>query len=72
MDWLDTRAPALENKTPRQAARTARGRERLDALTNSPSAGQDHRGDERSTTKQVCAIGSIDYFGSCVPIEWNQ
>lgn len=30
--WLDTRVPALGNKTPRQAARTVRGRERLDAL----------------------------------------
>lgn len=31
-DWLDTRVPALGNKTPRQAARTAGGRERLEAL----------------------------------------
>ena len=30
--WLDTRVPALGNKTPRQAARTASGRERLEAL----------------------------------------
>lgn len=30
--WLDTRVPALGNKTPRQAARTPRGRERLEAL----------------------------------------
>lgn len=30
--WLDTRVPALGNKTPRQAARTDRGRERLEAL----------------------------------------
>jgi hypothetical protein len=30
--WLDTRVPALGNKTPRQAARTAPGRERLAAL----------------------------------------
>jgi len=30
--WLDTRVPALGNKTPRQAARTAQGRERLEAL----------------------------------------
>ena len=30
--WLDTRVPALGNKTPRQAARTAVGRERLGAL----------------------------------------
>jgi len=30
--WLDTRVPALGNKTPRQAARTAKGRERLETL----------------------------------------
>lgn len=30
--WLDTRIPALANRTPRQAARTADGRERLEAL----------------------------------------
>jgi hypothetical protein len=30
--WLDTKVPALGNRTPRQAATTARGRERLEAL----------------------------------------
>lgn len=30
--WLDTRLPALGNRTPRQAAHTPDGRERLDAL----------------------------------------
>ncbi len=30
--WLDTRLPALGNRTPRQAAATPAGRERLDAL----------------------------------------
>ncbi|OFV90460.1 MAG: hypothetical protein A3G76_04375 [Acidobacteria bacterium RIFCSPLOWO2_12_FULL_65_11] len=30
--WLDTRLPALGNRTPRQAARTPDGRERLEAL----------------------------------------
>lgn len=30
--WLDTRVPALGNQTPRQAARSAGGRERLEAL----------------------------------------
>ena len=30
--WLDERVPALGNKTPRQAARTPKGRERLMAL----------------------------------------
>jgi hypothetical protein len=31
-EWLETRVPALGNKTPRQAMRTAGGRERLEAL----------------------------------------
>ena len=30
--WVDVRVPALENRTPCQAARTPRGRERLEAL----------------------------------------
>ena len=30
--WVDTKVPALGNKTPRQAAKSARGRERLEAL----------------------------------------
>lgn len=30
--WIDTKVPALGNRTPRQAARTPRGRERLTAL----------------------------------------
>lgn len=30
--WLDTKIPALGHRTPRQAAKTARGRERLAAL----------------------------------------
>ncbi|MEW6321498.1 MAG: SEC-C domain-containing protein [Acidobacteriota bacterium] len=30
--WFDTKIPALGNKTPRQAARSASGRERLEAL----------------------------------------
>jgi hypothetical protein len=30
--WLDERVPALDHRTPRQAAKSARGRERLDAL----------------------------------------
>ena len=30
--WLDTKVPALRNRTPRQAAKTASGRERLEAL----------------------------------------
>jgi hypothetical protein len=31
-EWVDTRVPALGNKTPRQASRTAAGREKLEAL----------------------------------------
>jgi hypothetical protein len=31
-EWLDSRLPALGNRTPREAARTDEGRERLDAL----------------------------------------
>ncbi len=30
--WIDTKVPALGNRTPRKAAKTARGRERLAAL----------------------------------------
>jgi SEC-C motif len=30
--WVETKVPALGNRTPRQAAKTARGRERLEAL----------------------------------------
>ena len=30
--WLDTKIPALGNRTPRQAAKSASGRERLEAL----------------------------------------
>ena len=30
--WIDTKVPALGNRTPRQAAKTAKGRERLEAL----------------------------------------
>lgn len=33
--WLDGKIPALRNRTPRQASRTAEGRERLDALLQS-------------------------------------
>jgi hypothetical protein len=40
--WLDTKIPALGNKTPRQAARSASGRERLEALL--ASYGQDRAG----------------------------
>ena len=30
--WLDTKVPALGDRTPRQAAKTVRGRERLEAV----------------------------------------
>ena len=30
--WIDMRVPALGNRTPRQAVRTAGGRERVEAL----------------------------------------
>jgi hypothetical protein len=33
--WLDEKIPALRNRTPRQASRTAEGRERLEALLQS-------------------------------------
>ena len=33
--WIDTRVPALGNRTPRQSVRTARGRERVEALVSS-------------------------------------
>ena len=33
--WLDEKIPALRNRTPRQASRTAEGRERLQALLQS-------------------------------------
>ena len=36
--WLDTKVPALGDRTPRQAAKTAFGRERLEALLASTSA----------------------------------
>jgi hypothetical protein len=32
LEWLDTRVPALGNRTPRQAVRTRGGRERVEAL----------------------------------------
>lgn len=46
--WIDTKVPALGNRTPRQAAKTPQGRERLEALLSDfertaergPSAGR--------------------------------
>lgn len=31
-NWFDEPIPALENQTPREAAKTSKGRERLEAL----------------------------------------
>ncbi len=42
--WIDTKVPALGNRTPRQAAKTARGRERLEALLS----GLDRSGERMS------------------------
>jgi hypothetical protein len=41
--WVDTKVPALGNKTPRVVARTALGRERLAALISSFETGQVER-----------------------------
>lgn len=49
MAWLDERVPALANKTPRQAARTAKGRERLLALLG----GFDQRCAESAATREA-------------------
>lgn len=43
--WIDTKIPALGNQTPRQAAKTARGRERLDALLSD----LDRSGEQKSS-----------------------
>ena len=74
---LDTRVPALGNKTPRQAARTVRGRERLEALLAEfdRHAAEDLRASPRTSPESAprldsqsrcddAAIGSIDYLGS--------
>lgn len=45
-EWLDTPVPALRDKTPRQAARSAAGRERLEALLLGFGRGGDGGDDE--------------------------
>jgi len=39
-DWLDQPIPMLGGKTPRQAVRTARGREQVDALLKTIENGE--------------------------------
>jgi hypothetical protein len=41
--WIDTKVPALGNRTPRQAAKTTKGRERLEALLNDFARSGDQR-----------------------------
>jgi len=41
--WIDTKVPALGNRTPRQAAKTAKGRERLEALLSDFARSADQR-----------------------------
>ena len=41
--WIDTKVPALGNRTPRQAAKTAKGRERLEALFSDFARSADQR-----------------------------
>ncbi|MBI3493186.1 MAG: DUF2384 domain-containing protein [Acidobacteria bacterium] len=52
--WLDTRVPALGNKTPRQAARTPGGRERLEALL-----AQFERDVEHAPTREATHVAAI-------------
>lgn len=59
--WLDTKVPALGNRTPRQAARTAAGRERLDALladyAQKGGAGRNALEPDIVTLKQKLGLG---------------
>ncbi len=52
--WVDQKVPALGNRTPRQAAKTARGRERLEALLS-----DFERSAERSQSAFVPDIGEL-------------
>jgi hypothetical protein len=54
--WLETRVPALGNKTPRQAMRTAGGRERLEALL--AQFERDDEGSQRSASADVDFVRS--------------
>jgi hypothetical protein len=50
--WLDTKVPALGHKTPRQAARTRLGRERVEALL---AAFERHADEGSATTREHLA-----------------
>jgi hypothetical protein len=52
--WLDTKVPALGNKTPRQAAKSAAGRERLVALLT--SYGQNRMGGRNMFEPDIAAL----------------
>jgi hypothetical protein len=59
--WLDTKVPALGNRTPRQAAKTASGRERLEALLADYSqksvSGRNAFGPDIGTLKRKLGLG---------------
>jgi hypothetical protein len=52
--WLDTKVPALGNRTPRQAAKSASGRERLEALLAGYS--QDRVGGRNAFEPDIAAL----------------
>jgi len=52
--WLDTKVPALGNKTPRQAAKSTAGRERLEALL--ASYGENRVGRRNALAPDVPAL----------------
>ena len=59
--WLDTKVPALGNRTPRQAAKTASGRERLEALlvdySQKSVSGRNAFGPDIGTLKRKLGLG---------------
>jgi hypothetical protein len=52
--WLDTKVPALGNRTPRQAAKSASGRERLEALL--ASYGENRLGRRNTLEPDLAAL----------------
>jgi hypothetical protein len=52
--WLDTKVPALGNRTPRQAAKSASGRERLEALL--AGYGQNRVGGRNAFEPDIAAL----------------
>jgi hypothetical protein len=52
--WLDTKVPALGNKTPRQAAKSASGRERIEALL--AGYGQNRAGGRSALEPDIAAL----------------